>query len=103
MNALDVQPERSGDRLLLRVRGELDLVSESEFSARLLQALAEDVRLLVVDLSGVEFIDSCGLRALLTGRDAAQDAGRDFALCVTEGPVKQLLDIAGVREWFTYE
>lgn len=103
MTTLDLQAERSGDLLRLCVRGELDLVSEPEFTARLLQALGEDVRVVVVDLAAVEFIDSCGLRALLTGRDAAREAGRELALSVTEGPVGQLLDIAGVREWFTYE
>ena len=103
MNTLDLQAERSGDLLRLRVRGELDLVSESEFTAQLLQALGEDVRLVIVDLAGVEFIDSCGLRALLTGRDAARQTGRELALSLTDGPVSQLLDIAGVRDWFTYE
>ena len=103
MNTLDVQTERSGDLVRLRVRGELDLVSESELTAQLLQALGEDVRLIVVDLAGVEFIDSCGLRALLTGRDAARQAGRELVLSLTDGPVSQLLDIAGVRDWFAYE
>lgn len=103
MNTLDLQAERSGDLLRLRVRGELDLVSESELTAQLLQALGEDVRLIVVDLAGVEFIDSCGLRALLTGRDAARQAGRELVLSLTDGPVSQLLDIAGVRDWFAYE
>lgn len=102
-NDLDVQLERSGDVVRLRVSGELDLVSESQFSAQLLRALAEDLRLVVVDLTGVEFIDSCGLRALLTGRDAAQRAGRELALAVADGPVTALFDIAGVRDWFTYE
>lgn len=102
MSTLDLGVEKSGDVVRLHVRGELDLVSESEFTAQLLQSLGEEVRRVVVDLTDVEFIDSCGLRALLTGRDAARQAGRELVLSLTDGPVSQLLDIAGVRDWFTY-
>ncbi len=57
----------------------------------------------MLDLAEVGFIDSSGLRSLLQARDACAARGLRFSLIVTDGPVSRLLDLAGVRDWFTYE
>ena len=51
-----------GGGTLLRVAGELDLVSEPELESALLEAAAQPIR---IDLSELAFMDSTGLRALL--------------------------------------
>ena len=56
----------------------------------------------VLDLHHVGFLDSSGLRALFRCRDQAAAKGIGFSLAVSEGPVTRLLDVAGVRDWFTY-
>lgn len=104
MTPLSLATERQDATLRVRVSGELDLMSEAELTAYLLRAVADpSATSVVVDVSGVEFIDSCGLRALLTGREAADRADRELLLATTAGPVTRLLDIAGVRGWFRYE
>ena len=85
------------------VVGELDLLTERElvtaFSAAVRRVAARDA---VLDLRQVGFIDSSGLRALLLCRDSAQERGLAFSLAVAEGPVSRLLEVAGVKDWFSY-
>ena len=57
----------------------------------------------VLDVCGLQFLDSSGLRALLACRDRARSAGVPLTLAVAAGPVTRLLDVAGVRDWFHYE
>jgi anti-sigma B factor antagonist len=58
--AVSADPERDGT--LLRVSGELDLVTAPQLEAALAAVTAQPAR---IDLSGLVFMDSTGLRALL--------------------------------------
>jgi len=80
----------------LDVVGEIDLATVDVFAAAIADAL-DEFRLVEVDMSGVSFIDSTGLRALL---EATATCGRSRQLVVV-GPSRQadhLFDITGVRE-----
>jgi anti-anti-sigma factor len=82
---VSADPERTGT--LLQVSGELDLVSEPELEAALAAVTAPPVR---IDLSGLAFMDSTGLRALLS-------AAREYPDLQISGPlqpaVQRLLEL----------
>jgi anti-sigma B factor antagonist len=63
---------------LVSLAGELDLAATESLAAPFTTALRDSS--LIVDLGGVEFIDSAGLRILVSGRREAQAAGRGFAV-----------------------
>jgi anti-sigma B factor antagonist len=83
--AVSEDPERAGT--LLRVSGELDLMTEPELEAALAAVAAPPTR---VDLSGLAFMDSTGLRALLS-------AAREYPELQISGPlqppVQRLLEL----------
>src|SRR5438270_4666192 len=86
------------DRVVLSLDGELDMAS-----APLLQQAIEDVELagkpmVVLDLQRLEFIDSTGLRIILSARKRC--AERDQELAVTRGSqqVERLLIVIGMAE-----
>lgn len=82
--------------LVLEAVGEIDLATAPELQQRLIAAVtAGDT---VLDLVAVGFIDSTGLRVLISAHEAAEAAGRRFGLLVAEGPVTKLLRITGVDE-----
>ena len=84
---------------LLEVFGELDLATAPRLCARLDNARSERVRRLVVDLTGVDFCDSTGLRALMGASTELRHAGGRLALALLPGgAVARLFDIAGIRE-----
>lgn len=77
----------------LAVAGEIDA-----FSA---PALAEAIDAtehgeLIVDLAGVDFVDSSGLRVLLQSHQQLQAAGRALRLRRPSPVVQRLFDVAGV-------
>ena len=84
---------------LLETFGELDLATAPRLCARLDRARAGRVRRLVVDLTGVDFCDSTGLRALMGASTELRHAGGRLAIVLLpDGAVARLFDIAGIRE-----
>lgn len=84
---------------LLEVFGELDLATAPRLCARLDTARAQRVRRLVVDLTGVDFCDSTGLRALMGASTELRHAGGRLAVVLLpDGAVARLFDVAGIRE-----
>ncbi len=79
--------EGDGGRLLIRVSGELDLVTAPQMSAALAQASGRPV---TVDLSELAFMDSTGLRALLSAAREHADLRMRGPL---EPPVQRLLEL----------
>src|SRR4051794_30012189 len=84
--------EQEDGRPVLRVEGEVDLLTTPVLVEALDGALAGAVRV-TVDLCEVVFMDSTGLRALLEARRRAEEAGGGIDLRVRDGgPVARLLD-----------
>jgi anti-anti-sigma factor len=83
------------------VRGEVDMATgpllDSAIEAR---ELDEPV---VLDLGGVEFIDSSGLRRLLAASRRAAARGSSVVLRDASPEVGRLLDITGTASQFTLE
>jgi anti-sigma B factor antagonist len=100
----EVAVDHEGDAVRVRVAGELDLFREGALRAAVTAVLdAGDLGSLVLDVCGLQFLDSSGLRALLVCRDRTKEAGAEFRLAVAPGPVTRLLAVAGVQGWFDYE
>jgi anti-sigma B factor antagonist len=86
--------ETHGDVSLVVVTGEIDLATAPDLQRSLGDvAAAGDT---IADLSGVTFMDSTGLQALISADEAARGAGRRLTLVVPDGPVAKLLRITGV-------
>lgn len=72
LQGLAIESDRQGDVLHLHVRGELDMSTTPQLTAAVDAAADEPVKTVVLDLRGVTFIDSSGLRVLvLSGRNLA--------------------------------
>jgi anti-sigma B factor antagonist len=95
---LRIDVRRDGGRAILTLDGELDMAS-----AELLRQLTdgEDLRgeaMLVLDLQQLRFIDSTGLRALLTTLERCRERGQEFAITPGSQQVQRLLSVTGVAE-----
>ena len=85
--------------LLLEVFGELDLATAPRLCALLDAARAERVGRVVIDLTGVDFCDSTGLRALMGASTELRHAGGKLAVALLPGGgVARLFDVTGIRE-----
>ena len=83
----------------VRVYGELDMDSAESFREQLSAALCErwgtSFTSFLIDLSGVTFMDSSGLRALRKALDLG--SGKDVVV-LTSRQVFKLLDLAGLAD-----
>jgi anti-sigma B factor antagonist len=86
--------------LIVHVRGEIHLSTAPRFSRRLQESIDNGNTAIVLDLSGVEFIDSTGLSVLLNIlRRVTQLQGR-MALVCANPTVLRLFEITSLDETF---
>ena len=90
--------DRDGDAATVALRGEVDVATVEQVRATLAEAIAGGPRSLTVDLSGLSFIDSTGLGALIFGFQRARVAGIPFRLRRPSDGVRQILVVSGLLE-----
>lgn len=89
------------DRQIVAVlRGELDVTEAASVAASLAVA-ADTGRDVIVDLEGLEYIDSSGLAALARARQHARRAGFDLLLAAPQRRVLRMLTITRLIDVFT--
>jgi anti-sigma B factor antagonist len=82
----------------LVLTGEFDLAGIPHFEAAIAAVEAAGPRAIVVDLSGLQFMDSSGLRALVTADDRARKAGRRLAIVQGPPPVRRVFEITQLED-----
>jgi anti-anti-sigma factor len=97
---LIITTERDGSRAVLGVQGELDAYTAPALEERINALLGEGVSDLALDLSQTGFLDSSGLRALLTVHRRLESGSGQLSLRDPSEPVQRLLEITGLREHF---
>jgi anti-anti-sigma factor len=97
--------ERSADSrgIELRLTGELDLETTPALDEQLREIDGEHPVRLLVDLGGVEFMDSTGLAAILRAQRSAASNGHVLCLRRATGQVARLFDLTGMTERLTFE
>jgi anti-anti-sigma factor len=80
--------------------GEFDIASADEAGRALQRLLSRDLAEVVVDLSGLEFMDSTGVKFLVEGRDTALARGVKLSLVQGGDPVRRVLTVSGVAALF---
>jgi anti-sigma B factor antagonist len=88
---VDVQPER--ERVRVVPHGELDLLTVRQLDAQIDGLRSSGVGTIVLDLRQLTFMDSTGLRLLLSLDAAARSDGVGFSIIDGEGPVRRLLEL----------
>jgi anti-anti-sigma factor len=96
----ELRESRASDEVRLELRGELDLGVGDEVRRALERAAAEQPGRIVVDISGLTFMDSTGLGLLVQARENARTAGRQFCLTQPRAQVRRLFEITGVLDGF---
>lgn len=96
-NHFDVQTRQEGDGVAVLVTsGELDLASSEQLEAAVTEAIAARSRHVIVDLRGLEFIDSVGLSVLIKADRRVRETGGRFGLVRGSGQVQRLLGLTGL-------
>ena len=78
--------------------GELDLATAPELDARLHEALSTRHRRLIVDLRGLDFIDSTGLTLLTRWSVGAERDGYELSIVPGIPRIMRLFELTGLHE-----
>jgi len=93
---LRISEERGDGVLVLALTGRLGAASAVRFEAAVTEAIVRgDIRL-VVDLDGVDYISSAGLRALAAAEGRCAGARGALSVCRPTEPVRIALDLGGL-------
>jgi anti-anti-sigma factor len=91
---------RAGDPGVLVVSGELDIATVDQLATLARAALDSAASVLVIDFSGVTFVDSTGLGALVRIRNEAERNGKRVDLVGVRREVRRVLELTGLSELF---
>lgn len=95
---LDVSVE-AGPTTIVSLTGDLDPATAPKLQAAVDAAIADAVvTRVVLDLRGVNFLDSSGLRVFVTTREALAERGGNLVLRNASANIRRLLDITGLGE-----
>jgi anti-sigma B factor antagonist len=81
----------------LALEGELDLASVADLNKQL-TAAARTEKHLVVEMSGLRYIDSTGAKALLDAHRIFKQTGRKIALAAVSPMTRRILTVLGVEQ-----
>ncbi len=91
----DVEVTASSLPVVVRCRGGLDFAYTDELRAAFARISDRDV---VVDLSGLSFVDSTGLSVLLSARRAVLDVGGTMAIRGASGMVRRVFEVSELAD-----
>ncbi len=89
---------RKGAALILAVSERVDSVTSPELERRISELIAGGERMLIVDLSGLSYVSSAGLRVFLSAAKKLKAASGKLLLCSLGGMVKEVFIMSGFAD-----
>jgi anti-sigma B factor antagonist len=93
---LSIRPGDGGT--IVAISGEVDVCTEAALQQALLRIIRERGARLMLDVSGVSFMDCAGLRALLAARRQAEMRGGFLRLIAASAAVRRITELTGADE-----
>lgn len=90
----------SGRVAIIGISGRLDASTIGQLERVLASAQLSNPRITIVDMAGLQYVSSSGLRVLLSARAAARKTGSDVLLCALTPPVQEVFDMVGFSAVF---
>jgi anti-anti-sigma factor len=97
MIALSLETREEGEQVRISVEGELDLSSALTFDEEVRRAEERRPQTLVIDLSALRFLDSTGLRLIMSAHARAKQRGHRLAIVEGTHAVQRIFRLAGVN------
>ena len=94
---MQINKYREGDKLTRAPIGRVDTVTALELEAAI---VLDGVEELVFDLAQVDYVSSAGLRVLLSAQKKM--AGKSMKIANSKPAVKEIFDVTGFSEIFTF-
>ncbi len=98
---MQISTRNTDHQATLTLQGRFDFHTHRDFRTAYEQPLDDSkIKEIVIDLGGVEYLDSSALGMLLLLRERAESLGKTVSLAKMQGTVKQVLDVANFDKIF---
>ena len=97
---LSLETRRSGDVIIIHCEGRIVYREEAAALSRVVGETLQDTREVILDLEGVESIDSAGLGELVLAHMSAAGQGKSVKLSGAKPHVRELLDLTNLSSVF---
>lgn len=97
MTTLSLETREEGQQVRIALDGELDLSSALTFDEEIRRAEERRPQTIVIDLSRLKFLDSTGLRLIMSAHARAKTRGHRLAIVEGGHAVQRIFRLAGVN------
>ena len=98
---LDLDVTEKNGVAVLAVKGEVDVYTAPRLREKLVELVTQGKHRIVVDLEGVEFLDSTGLGVLVGGLKRVRSHNGDLGLVCTQHRILKVFEITGLTKVFS--
>lgn len=97
---MNIEVQKLDNAIVAAVTGRVDTITAQAFEKDLAGTLAGEEKLLVLDLAGLEYISSAGLRVILSAAKTLKARGGEVRLAAASGSVKKVFQVSGFFAMF---
>ncbi|MEN6319342.1 MAG: STAS domain-containing protein [Syntrophaceae bacterium] len=92
---MQIETEKEKNTIVISVKGKIDAVTAPEFEKALANLIAQGENTLLLNLIGLEYISSAGLRSILATAKQLKTKNGKILFTGLRGPVKDVFNISG--------
>ena len=97
---LGLDVSKAGDYAVVDVKGEIDVYTAPKLREKLIELVSEGSHNVVVNLEGVDFLDSTGLGVLVGALKRVKAHDGTLALVCTQDKILKIFKITGLTKVF---
>jgi anti-anti-sigma factor len=94
---MQISQEKVTDFVTISLKGRLDASTSKTVEDYLLKQIDGGERVLVIDLAGLDYISSVGLRVFMMAAKRLRGVQGKIVVCSLQTPIRQIFDIAGFQ------
>jgi anti-sigma B factor antagonist len=88
-----------GEHVTVRAVGEIDLSTAREIERPVIELLDSGFERVILDLREVTFMDSSGIRVLVSTHQRAESLGAELSILVGTSRIRQTLELSGAIDY----
>lgn len=97
---MDIDTRKENNTTVVCVKGRIDAITAPEFERSLDELISRGDTLLLVELSGLNYISSAGLRSILSSAKKLKNLAGEIVFTGLQGPVEEVFRISGFQSIF---
>jgi anti-sigma B factor antagonist len=97
---MEINKRQAENVIVLELSGRFDAYGAPAVADRLAEAAKERPATVLVNLTGINFIDSTGCAVLVRGMKQCREQGGDLRLCSLQRPVRMIFELTRLDRAF---